>query len=294
MKPVTLQLRPPRPNRPTYGIEELAMVPVFKTREDFEAFTGTQAPPFNPDKPVKRWYCTHHPDGTPVKDADFIQFQTYDTKPETPMLYSFKLSGVDMLAVNIPGKYNYPPAMVEESGAFYMLNGEKQYINPEGLATLEDAERIGRELLAAGWPVSSDSITVLSQVGMFIIGYEPFEKRRLYQIRVGANTHNVGALMRDQNGDGVGAPGYWTKPGSGLIDWIPAPVQERVSTAGVTPIPMRGLEAGEMWQRLPLGLQILNTLNLDGAAELNEKNMADNVAAIRRDVDKILAFFSIS
>lgn len=292
-KPITLQPNPARPNRPTYGVDDLAMVPTFKTREAFQAFTGEQAPPFDPDAPVKRWYITHAVSG-PVDAGDLLTLQTYDTRPEVPVLRSFRIGGAEAASINLPGAYVYPAAVVAPSGAFYMLNGEKQYVSAQGLATWEDAKRIGVELMAAGYVLAPDSIRELDRVGMFSIGYESDENRRLLHIQIKGELHNVGALMRDQYNEGIGAPGAWSSPDSGIVDWIPAPVRERVSTRGEVPTPMRALENGESWQRLPFGLQILNAADAAGASEMNEKNMADNVAEIKRGVDKILAFFAIS
>lgn len=292
-KPVTLQPNPARPNRVTYGVDDLAMVPIFKTREEFQTFTGEQAPPFNPDMPVKRWYVTHVSGGI-VNPEEVLGFQTYDTRPTTPVLRSFRMPGAEALTVNLPGAYIYPAAVVAPSGAFYMLNGEKHYISAQGLATPADAERILRELVAAGYALNMSNVVRVERTGMFNIGYDPGETRRLLQIEIAGESHNVGALMRDQNNEGVGAPGYWNPPGAGVVDWIPQPVRERASTAGEVAVPMRALGSGESWQRLPFGLQILNAQTAEGATELNEKSLADNVAVIKHNTEKILAFFNIS
>lgn len=269
------------------------MVPVFADRDAYKAFTGEQAPPFNPDKPVKRWYVTHSM-GDRVADATTaLAFQTYDIKPDVPVLRQFMLAPADALTVNLPGKYVYPARVVAPSGAFYMLNGEKQYINPTGLATMEEAKELLAELVAAGHPASSAEVVEQARAGMFAIGYEPSEARRIIQITVSGGTYNVGGLLADKHADGVGSPGAWTGPGV-PVDWIPAPVMERKGTAGETPVPMRALENGETWQRLPFGLQILNAQTPEGAEEVNEKNLASNVAAIKRGMEKIQAFFGIS
>ncbi len=41
---------------PTYGISNLYLFPFFQTREAYFAHTGKEAPPYDPNKPVKSWF----------------------------------------------------------------------------------------------------------------------------------------------------------------------------------------------------------------------------------------------
>jgi len=41
---------------PKYGIRELYLFPYYDTRERYQAETGMEPPPFNPEKPPKYWF----------------------------------------------------------------------------------------------------------------------------------------------------------------------------------------------------------------------------------------------
>ncbi len=268
---------PARPPGPTYGVEALALVPIFKTREDFKAFTGVQAPPYDPTRPIKRWYTTDP--GT--------SFMTYNTVPPVPEYISIMV--LDAGGVNIPGAFVYPPydPGPATSGAYFMLNGNKQYLPISTLARWEDGNRIAQELRDAGWSIAE--VAPLDRAGMFAVGYEPNESRRILNIKANGENYNVAGLVADQYYDGVGAPGFWKAPSPAGVDWIPAPQQTRTGKTETTevPVPMRMLEADEKWLRLPMGLQILNTSDAAGAEEVNEQNQAANVAETLRLVRKL-------
>jgi hypothetical protein len=279
---------PQRPNTPVYGVDALATVPVFQDREAYKAFTGVQAPPFDPTEPVKRWYVS-----TGATFMDPFVYSSYNTKNNPPTYESYTLGSTAGL-VNLPGHYEYPAYNPAPSGAYYRLNGEKQYLPASNLADIEDVRNLVDELKAWGWPVTGAE--ELTRTGMYLIAYEPGETRRVFQLHIGTNSHNAGALLMDRSSGGVGAPGTWTKPvtGNESPDWNPAPVNEMAGrNAPEWPVPMRELEPGEQWHVLPFGVQIVNTAHPAGAAEANEQSMADNVAKLVADVAKIKAHFGI-
>ena len=41
---------------PSYGLANLYLFPVYQTREEYRQKTGTEAPPYDPTKPVKSWF----------------------------------------------------------------------------------------------------------------------------------------------------------------------------------------------------------------------------------------------
>lgn len=304
MKDITLKTSPPPPaDRAVYGPEVLNQVPFFPDRAAYEAFTGQQAPPFDISRPAKRWYFTGI-DGVPTSDTSvksIWKYTAYDTAEETPGLRQYAIPANELATVNFPGPYRYDAYDPKPSGVFYMLNGERQYIDKWELSTPDEARQTAQALTKAGYlgPDGAPAVEVAvnERAGMFAFGYDANEERRVHVLRTSVGNYNVGALLVKRHKAGFNSTGWWgdaedyPEPHWISSKRVDQPVGEN---AFEYPVPQRALLPTERWKRLPFGLQIFNVLHPDGAAEMQEETMPAAIAAINAKLDRIMKFFSIS
>lgn len=105
---------------PKYGIRELYLYPYYDTRERFQAETGMEPPPFNPDKPPKYWFdpeAAHSQKRSILyENVLAISEQGHVLKGEDgrPLLEPLLLKKDEAASVNIPLKLvaNEPGAAV--------------------------------------------------------------------------------------------------------------------------------------------------------------------------------------
>ncbi len=266
------------PNTSPYGQEQLNLMPRL-TRADYRlANNGTQAPPFNPAKPVKRWTTA---------PGDF-SYGYWDLSGVQPQYKRMTFVGSDAAQVNLPGQYEWPPFTPDPSGAFilYPASGEKHYIGVDGLSLYADGVSLIKELIAAGWQCSGAPVESSSGIALSA-QYDTTELRRLWIVGINGSGNNVGLLLKMQRSSGFGAPGRWSSPTqSSSPIWYPAIGESgEFSVSPEVPIPQRELLPGEIWRSAFGGTwQIWNTAHAITTSVDNQRAMADNVAAILKSV----------
>jgi hypothetical protein len=244
-QPVSQPVIPAQPNRPYYGVSELALFKTY-TRDSYRAAFGVEAPPFNPDRVIKTWF-----DST----ADTSQ-------PENVTLYNIAARGSDgqwgvrqlvipsaeAVAVNLPGAVKYPtyivpPTQATRGGSIISAI----YMSLEGEA---------RELMAdIGGTGIHDEI-----LASFPTIYPANEPRRVWLITFKGSSVNAGLLLLAKNANGVGAPGQWDLSGAEPV-WVPdppAPTGEGDSRPP-RPLPIRPLLPNERFHQGLMDVQIERT-----------------------------------
>lgn len=97
-------------NQPTYGLENLYLFPVYQTREAYQAATGMETPPYNPNKRIKSWF---DPEAATSTKRTIIYERTLVASDSgmplagadgKPLLDVLAISREDAAAVNIPPK----------------------------------------------------------------------------------------------------------------------------------------------------------------------------------------------
>lgn len=177
--------------------------------------------PWDPTKPIKRWFALKATDIGPVLNGmvkyTFAGQFGFETRA---------ISGPDAMKPNIPpSAANYPiygiaPTTATSSGI---------PIDPEYLSTPANAAEINLHL---------GGIVDLVQRGVV---YPADEQRREYQIVVGGVSYNVGQILKQQNALGVGHPGSWSLVNS-VPTWTPT-VDGPVISGPEVPVACKALTA---------------------------------------------------
>lgn len=235
------QPQPTQPNQPQYQISTLAMFPVYATRAAYQQATGQQARPFDATQPLKGW-ADPAPNGQP-----YLVFDS--TAAATGFVSQMTLTPAQAVALNLPGIYNYPvyvspPTDAQEVGPYGPIGS----VSPDQVCLQADAQEMANEIapLFPGQPVS----VVQENNGMYhyVYGLDP---RRQWYIQIGNMAYLAQTLIETKNSHGVGAPGHWTLPPTGL-NWVyDQPSTNAPANAVTIPVPIRPLLPNEQIVNVP-------------------------------------------
>lgn len=234
---------PTRPNSLVYPLSFLRLYPRL-TRAELFAATGKDAPPFQVDRPIKRFVVPLLELGS----GDSFTYPYVDLisgKVATNTI-SKALAG----ELNLPGVVHYPKYVVAPTVAIANVPVNSgivpQTVKPEYICLEAEAIRVAAEL-GADPPVEHFPSTA-----EFVWGNE---KRRPWQITLtGGGVINAGLTLIERHRHGVWAPGHWANPDKAPI-WVPA-VQTTVVEVNLlpeVPIPIRPLMADEVIARMFMG-----------------------------------------
>lgn len=201
-------------------------------------------PPFDPARPIQRFAL---PPGT----------RTYRAF-HAGVVVDVPISQVHADKPNLPGLPVYPkwePAPTEATQG--SVTGS-QPVSPQVLSTREQAEKLAAELsTVAGGPVT---IVEASFLPWFPIRYGN-DPRRMWQVKRGGWSANVGQLLAVQFARGVGNPGYWSwtdyEPA-----WIPQAIPDGTG-APELPHPCREIQPGERFVQQFGGVWMVEVINPD-------------------------------
>jgi len=235
------QPQPSQPNQPQYQISTLDLFPVYASRAAYQQATGQQAPPFDSTQPVKGW-ADPSPTGEP-----YLVFDS--TAAATGYVSQITLPAAQAARLNLPGVFNYPayvspPTDAQEVGPF----GSIGLVSPDQVCLQADAQEVANEI-APLFPGQILSV-VQENTGIYhyVYGLDP---RRQWYVQIGNVSYLAQTLIESRNSHGVGAPGHWTLPSTGL-DWIyDQPVTAAPANAVTLPVPIRPLLPNEQIVNLP-------------------------------------------
>lgn len=280
-----------KPDAPQYGPSELELFPRL-TRALYRTMFGEQAPPWDKNRRIKRWFDSEAL-GPPGGLFSYkIVAKGPDGKPGfAPVAISFE----EAQTVNLPGQYEYPKYALPPSRAFvnaYDANGSvigRNIVPPEELATWAEAEELRADLNDIG--ISAIDVTENQYGGPYAVIYPPDEPRRmLVVVLANGSAHSVQRLLCQKNAAGVGSPGRWASLPNGSVQWVSEIPQEtgEFDPRPEVPIPCRALEPGEEFALGFAGLIVIRrTDTAEGQALANEKAVPANVAEILKRIIQI-------
>jgi hypothetical protein len=224
---------PAQPDRPQYGLMELALTRTY-TRAKYAAAFGAQPPPFDPTKPIKRWLITDAVIGTtiyPVWDA------------ESQSLGKIILGKQEAAAVNIPGAYryqryvndDYTPAVAKGFGAT-----DTQPISGKSLVLKADVDLIVDEMRRDLSDITIQAVPINPTSGPSQIAWNG-EPRRRYSIFVLGIPRMAESLVAHRYERGVGHPGRWVMDGAEPRFSPTQVTTEPPPNAEEIPVPLRAL-----------------------------------------------------
>lgn len=269
-----------QPEQQIYSVTELhPFHPI--TREEYKNMTGTDAPPFDPSKPRKRWVDLAAPKDKKTK------YNIVKIKNGVPVIDVLWEHGAE---VNLPGAAQYPSYQPAPTSAVWdcaATNDEPakpKPINPADLSDLSEAQTLMKELGGTNLRESAST----QAAGPCTLNWNG-ETRRMYEIQVNGQWHNVGLLLKLKNAEGVGRPGNWSiAAGAGSIAWIPV----FPSDLGLqdprpeVPFPVRPLYSNEKLV-LRFGGQVMverTDLTPDSSSDINTR-----LAALEQRVSRLEA-----
>lgn len=257
--PASNQFVQPQPNEASYPIDRLFLMPRLNRAKYLEIF-GEQAPPFDPKRPIQRWFFTDIP---VEEDAaqEIVQFTAWDEAQRK--IRSIVVTKAQARTPNLPGAYSYPkyaPPTATPAKMFGpMGDGTDGYV-PVSTEYMVD-------------PVLAR--TVMDEINRDLgLGLEIQEQPDPHPWRIiwGAETRRIlnyagpgigpwasAPILRDRFGKGLGSPGKW-KGGKNYVAWAPEvqPTGE-VSLLPEVPIPCRRLLPNERLEISPFETVVVRT-----------------------------------
>lgn len=192
------------------------------------------APPFDPTKNVKSWV-----DPNPTTGSYFV------LDPNGKVI-SLTLPIAEASTLNLPGHPDYAVYVAAPTRSVFAGSGNPL---PFGVSNLADAENFAKI-----FGLGNDSI--FDEMGSFpgeTVAYDPSDPRRCYGIKLANGSFaDVATLLKQQNANGVGAPGEWKQDASGNWSWTSELAPDPVNPV-VTPQPIVPLTAGEQISMGPFG-----------------------------------------
>ena len=214
----------PQPAERRYPVASLDLFTQYG-RADYKEKFKQQAPPFDPKRPIQRWFDTTPQTGNvtyTVFAGDKIQQLTITAEAaRTP---------------NLPGKYDYPRYTFGPTKAKTVApNGLTEGVNPEILVDPAIARSLAQEVVG----------TAIEAALLEGWTYEwADETRRPFDIEVNGKRHAAFALLKMKYAQGVGAPGHWIATPGGPI-WVSEVQPTGETVVAVTPMPIRPLLPNE-------------------------------------------------
>jgi len=228
--PVSLPTSKPQPDAPVYGVAELDLF-TCDTRASYLKRFGVQAPPFNPSRPVQRWFDSSA-DQLPKDDVYILQyFESLDDGTITRRRKG--ITNRDASTPNLPGEYQYPQARVLKPSGLWVavtllpstdgglamvpdFSGERHYIPSEQLSEQAEAIAMRDQLRSAGFAMFDGLTEFYDNYSL-----DEGETRRSWCV-ISANGQiwSVGYLRTQTDKFGVGAPGHWQITDNGSPNWV--------------------------------------------------------------------------
>lgn len=262
----------PQPNREEYNVNEIELFPRLN-RKIYRQKHGEQAPPWDPQRPIQRWFDTV----TPANIGGVFQYPYVgrDLLTRKPMLLKYELLEVlDMRTPNLPGVYDYPDWVPAPTTAYVsgQISSHTSPLSPGILSLASQADSMMRELGA-----TRVEEVVLSAAYHFV--YPLSEDRRVFNVVLQSGAKkNVGRLLGAKYDKGIGVPGEWQNTIANPV-WLSEdqPTGEWDSRPEV-PIPCRPLFGNE---ELSIGAGIVGMVVVK-RRDLGEPTLRDVMRYLER------------
>lgn len=246
----------PIPDTPSYGVDVLNLSRRW-TRADYLKEFGVQPPPFDPSRPLQRWWDSSAAEDEPETQKPYSSWvRGLDGKP---VYKSFTLPARLARVPNLPGQYAYPkwnPAPLK--ARIRWIDATLPPPVPDYFCLEEEAQALQKK---TGGMIRIGGVADDGTIGSLI--YDPEEKRRPWEILLPNGTlwQNIGSMLRAASAFGVGAPGAWDISKPDFPSWVAEQQDTGEKVLQEIPIPQRQLIEGEEFSRNPfagdLGVMIL-------------------------------------
>lgn len=272
---------PAQPDKDRYSISELYLVPVYNDRASYEAAFGEQAPPFNPNFPVQKFFVY------PIDTDPFVYFGYQNGE-----IRKMSIPAEAATNVNLPGSYRYPtetPWFGEESTAYVLEFGRKTFLVGTSLVDKGYAEGVLAEM-QRDLPGVDITLSEVKAQRPIVIVYPASEPRRRMAFYINGVQRDAALILSNRFSVGIGRPGKWSLVlGEPIFTPDPEPV---VSPNAVeTPIPVRPLLPNEKLEFNPFsGVMVVKT---DTTTE--EPNVGDSalLQQVAKDLKAIMKFLDM-
>lgn len=263
--PESKPVEPTQPDRAQYGPADLHL---FKTynRDKYLAEFGVQAPKYNPEMRIKRWWDSTVDLTDPHRMVVYNYIGSFNGEPK---LLKLELTAREASTINLPGKVDYLKYTTwlqpTKHYTLFVINGTefKSSVNPEYVVTHELAKSLAAAI-AKDIGLQAIAVLVPDSLGLGQYVWDPADPRRVYNIQVGSSgnqtIHSAGALVKAWYGNGVGAPGKWTYDKVNGPQWVG--VSEPTGEYDARPeysVPTRSLLPTERLAATPFGVVIQRT-----------------------------------
>lgn len=284
MKLISKPKTPAQPPLAVYGVDQLQLFPRL-TRASYQEMYGEQAPAWERERRIKRWFDTSvldHENGAP--QTRIVAYDVFD--PALGAITRLEMTAEEASKPNLPGAVVYPKHSVAPTPAVIrsLVTGEEWPLNPALLCEHFEAAALAGEL---GLPASA--------VGETTFGGPHYryrwngETRRLWVVHWRNEKLQAAALLARRNEFGVGAPGRWELSGAEPV-WLP----EAPGDTGEhdprpeMPIPVRRLLPGEKFRQAFGGVwMVVRT-------DLTPPTQDELLGRIDRGVSRLLDHFGLA
>lgn len=236
---------PAAPERASYPVTELQLFSRLTRASYYEKY-GRQAPAWDKNRRIKRWFDTSVLEGLEADPAEArVSYRVFDSS--TGRIQEIQMTALEASTPNLPGQYAYPKFMVAPTLAVMrsVVDGSEAPLNPSYLCERTEAVQIAREL-----GVEEIAVRETEFGGPWRVAWNG-ESRRLWTVSWRGERLQASALLAQKHSAGIGAPGRWETGGAEPV-WIPEVAVEtgEMDPRPEVPIPIRELLPFEELQQV--------------------------------------------
>ncbi|MEN6642586.1 MAG: hypothetical protein ABFE08_09080 [Armatimonadia bacterium] len=215
--PTNERVNPPQPTEQRYSLDRLYVTPRL-TRAIYQERYQEQAPPFDPERRIQRWFFTDVLEGSEDPANELVQFTVWDGK-----FKSYTCSRLHASTPNLPGalvwpKYENPETtsaclygpISEVENGFAPLSGRLLVDPAKAKAVLDEINKDLGTKYTMSYPADPWPWKIVWGT----------ETRRSINFVQDNETIGASPLLDDRFKNGVGSPGKWVKSDSGGPQFI--------------------------------------------------------------------------
>lgn len=235
---------PAAPEKASYPVTELQLFARLTRASYYERY-GRQAPAWDKNRRIKRWFDTSVLEGLDGDPAEtMVTYEVFDAA--AGRMRKLQIPALEASTPNLPGQFSYPKFKVAPTMAVMrsVVDGSEAPLNPSYLCERSEAVQIAREL-----GVEEIAVRETEFGGPWRVAWNG-ESRRLWTVSWRGERLQAAALLAQRHAAGIGAPGHWELSGAEPV-WIPEVQGEtgEMDPRPEMPIPVRRLQKNEKLQQ---------------------------------------------
>jgi hypothetical protein len=204
---------PAAPERASYPVTELQLFARLTRASYYEKY-GRQAPAWDKNRRIKRWFDTSVLEGLDTDPAEvMVSYEVFDAG--AGRVRKMQISALEASTPNLPGQFAYPKFTVAPTMAVMRssYDGSEAPLNPSYLCERSEAVQMAREL-----GVEESAVRETEFGGPWRVVWNG-ESRRLWTVAWRGERLQASALLAQKHAAGIGAPGHWETNGAEPV-WI--------------------------------------------------------------------------